>query len=90
MLAPIDTLARPDNPPPVGEAVNTDGTLKDASEMEWFHSLSDETPLAPFAKRSHVGSPENVNAKKKNKKRRIVSSKGARTMLGVNHKPFSM
>jgi hypothetical protein len=28
-------------------ALNADGTLKDASEIEWFHSPSDAAPIAP-------------------------------------------
>jgi hypothetical protein len=43
----IDTVFEKDGPKLVGEAVNPDGTLKDASEMRWVNSPSDETPPPP-------------------------------------------
>jgi hypothetical protein len=30
----------------MGEAVNEDGTLKDASEIEWYYSPSSKQPMA--------------------------------------------
>ncbi|KAJ3492900.1 hypothetical protein NLJ89_g11143 [Agrocybe chaxingu] len=46
---------------PEGEAVNADGTLKDASEMDWLHSPSDEKILEPSSslqKRAHSSDAE--------------------------------
>ena len=37
---------------PDGEACNADGTLKDANEMQWLNSLSNEQPILP-SKRFH-------------------------------------
>ena len=34
-----------------GEAENADGTLKDASEIQWYNSPSDENPIAGVPKR---------------------------------------
>jgi hypothetical protein len=36
-----------------GEACNADGTLKEAKEIQWLYSPSDESPSALPAKRSH-------------------------------------
>ena len=47
----IDTRVQCDATKPVGEACNGDGTLKDASEMNWLNSPSDEMP-PPFSKRA--------------------------------------
>lgn len=56
----INTESRPpaslENP--LGDAVNPDGSLKDARDIKWFHSPSDETvPLAvPTMSALHVKS----------------------------------
>ena len=41
----INTPAALENP--LGAAVNPDGSLKDAREIEWLHSPSDETVPVP-------------------------------------------
>ena len=40
----IDTLYLKDTSKPEGEACNLDGTLKDASQIEWVNSPSDVVP----------------------------------------------
>jgi hypothetical protein len=51
----VSTVDKSDSNKPVGEAVRSDGTLKEASEIEWLYSPSDETTplpdlMAPLAK----------------------------------------
>ena len=43
----INTLPLKDPSKPEGEACNADGTLKDAKQIAWVHSLSD-LPPPPF------------------------------------------
>ncbi|KAH9977017.1 hypothetical protein BGW80DRAFT_1456384 [Lactifluus volemus] len=43
----LNTVLQKDMSRLEGEAVNDDGTLKDADEITWLHSPSDETPLPP-------------------------------------------
>lgn len=51
---------------PDGEACNEDGTLKDASEMEWLNSPGSNSSPIPFSKRAHNDSDEDeVTSKKK-------------------------
>ena len=40
-----------------GEAENADGTLKDASEIQWYNSPSDEIPIAGVPKRKSCSAP---------------------------------
>ena len=37
---------------PDGEACNADGTLKDASEIEWLHSPGSKSPPVSLSKRA--------------------------------------
>jgi hypothetical protein len=45
----VDTQVQKDTSKPDGEACNDDGTLKDASQMDWINSPSDAT-TAPVLK----------------------------------------
>lgn len=57
---------------PIGEACNADGTLKEAREINWLDSPSDETPPSlPFSKRVRsedldpkFADPDQVNPKR--------------------------
>ena len=63
----IDTRA---SQHPVGEAVRADGTLKDASEIEWIHSPTSATSL-PFLKRVHTDEDEAALPELLNKRARV-------------------
>ena len=64
----IDTRVQHDTTKPIGEACNTDGTLKDASEIDWLNSPSDEMPQAPaLLKRTRsvdLNTESDVNSKR--------------------------
>jgi len=45
----------PLQPPDLGCAVHTDGSLKDASEIEWHFDKDDETPLTAAEKSPRSG-----------------------------------
>ena len=47
-----DTSISQDPTKPSGEVCNTDGTLKDASAIDWYNSPSDNAPF-PFSKQAH-------------------------------------
>ena len=69
LVLKIDTEVLHDATKPIGDACNADGTLKDASEIDWLHSPSDEN--SSFSKRTR--SEEFVNADRMNSKRVRVS-----------------
>ena len=52
---------------PDGEACNTNGTLRDASEMVWLYSPSADSPSFSFSKRTHsnASDKDEVTLKKK-------------------------
>ena len=65
------TRVQQDTTKPFGEACNADGTLKDATEISWLNSPSDETrPTPSFSKRAR-----SVDAEQGSSKRSRVSKK---------------
>ncbi|KAM6490136.1 hypothetical protein JOM56_014455 [Amanita muscaria] len=71
----INTLLQKDaKRVPEGEACNPDGTLKEADEIDWVYSPSDETPSLTVPKRGR-----NYDDESSNEKNDMRSSKRART-----------
>ncbi len=59
-----------------GEAVNPDGTLKDASQIEWFHSPSSKRPLVSVSKRK--SSVVNSDTEEETDAKSVASEPGSR------------
>ena len=57
---------------PVGEACNADGTLKEANEIVWLNSPSDENPPG-FLKCAHTPESDLQDLQQRNPKKARVS-----------------
>lgn len=68
----LDTAFERGAPNLEGEACNADGTLKDATEIQWVHSPSDLTPPPP--EKRCLDDTEDEGPEELTSKRRCVSN----------------